>query len=315
MHARLRPWMYAAMQMSRSVIIEIGRPASSTTGTLPQAQRRHWLHAELRHARKRRRNALGRDAAYRALDSGRLPTIGAGGMLSLAMLVGRVRLELRGGLFASQRKDDPARPSQGVDLSLLGLEGQACFAAFTSGADRDRSVCSASAVSASAERGRSRRTGRGPPLRAGRHRREARSWGGAAFSLMDRVRLGHEAPRTMGAPRPARGRNRTPLVRSRVRGMVRFRLEQRTAAGRAGRVPRRRGAGGVRDRAPKANATHLGFIVEDQPPSLSVDRGHDRVDLYGYMSMAIATMQVQDKEIAELKRQVHELQSSCANKR
>ncbi len=63
------------------------------------------------------------------------------------------------------------------------------------------------------------------------------------------------------------------------------------------------------------NATHLGFIVEDQPRSLSVDRGHDRVDLYGYLSMSVATMQVQEREITELKKQVTELQKTCAKRR
>jgi hypothetical protein len=48
---------------------------------------------------------------------------------------------------------------------------------------------------------------------------------------------------------------------------------------------------------------HLGFIVEDQPESMSVDRGHDRVDLYGYLSMVVATLQMQEKEIRELKAQ------------
>lgn len=50
--------------------------------------------------------------------------------------------------------------------------------------------------------------------------------------------------------------------------------------------------------------THLGFIIEDQPQSLSVDRGHDRVDLYGYLSMILATTQVQQKEIEELRQKV-----------
>ncbi len=62
------------------------------------------------------------------------------------------------------------------------------------------------------------------------------------------------------------------------------------------------------------NAKHLGFIIEDQPQSLSVDRGHDRVDLYGYMSMAVATMQVQDKEIAQLKREMADIKATCAQK-
>lgn len=62
------------------------------------------------------------------------------------------------------------------------------------------------------------------------------------------------------------------------------------------------------------NANHLGFIVEDQPQSFSVDRGHDRVDLYGYMSMAVATMQVQEKKIAELEREIKDVKATCAPK-
>ncbi len=58
-------------------------------------------------------------------------------------------------------------------------------------------------------------------------------------------------------------------------------------------------------------ATHLGFIIEDQPASLAVDRGHDRVDLYGTMSMAIATLQVQEKEIRALRRDLDQLRAAC----
>jgi len=54
------------------------------------------------------------------------------------------------------------------------------------------------------------------------------------------------------------------------------------------------------------NPKHLGFIVEDNPQSLAVDRGHDRVDLYGYLSMVVAAMQVQEKEIAALKQELAE---------
>jgi hypothetical protein len=49
---------------------------------------------------------------------------------------------------------------------------------------------------------------------------------------------------------------------------------------------------------------HLGFIIEDQPASPAVDGVHDRVDMYGYLSMLVATMKVQEKEIAELRAQV-----------
>jgi hypothetical protein len=52
------------------------------------------------------------------------------------------------------------------------------------------------------------------------------------------------------------------------------------------------------------NPKHLGFIVEDSPESLAVDRGHDRVDMYGYLSMVVAAMQVQEKEIAALRREL-----------
>ncbi len=54
-------------------------------------------------------------------------------------------------------------------------------------------------------------------------------------------------------------------------------------------------------------ATHLGFIIEDDPTSPAVLQGKDRVDLYGYTSMAVATLQVQGREIASLKRDIENL--------
>jgi hypothetical protein len=52
----------------------------------------------------------------------------------------------------------------------------------------------------------------------------------------------------------------------------------------------------------------LGFIIEDQPAgSPSVVNGKDRVDLYGYTSMAVATLKVQAEEIAALRREVDAL--------
>jgi hypothetical protein len=60
---------------------------------------------------------------------------------------------------------------------------------------------------------------------------------------------------------------------------------------------------GARDR-------RLGFIIEDQPPgSPAVVAGKDRVDLYGYTSMAVATLKVQSEEIAELRREVDALRA------
>jgi hypothetical protein len=55
------------------------------------------------------------------------------------------------------------------------------------------------------------------------------------------------------------------------------------------------------------NPRHLGFIIEDQPAqSPAVDWSHDRTDLYGYLSMVVATMQVQEKEIQSLRRELAE---------
>jgi hypothetical protein len=60
--------------------------------------------------------------------------------------------------------------------------------------------------------------------------------------------------------------------------------------------------------------THLGFIIEDIEPSPSVDSKHDRVDLYGYTSMAVAAIQEQKKAIDALKREVAELRAELARR-
>ncbi|HLK41326.1 MAG TPA: tail fiber domain-containing protein [Polyangiaceae bacterium] len=52
------------------------------------------------------------------------------------------------------------------------------------------------------------------------------------------------------------------------------------------------------------NPRHLGFIIEDNPASPAVAPGQEHVDLYGYVSMAIAAMQVQEREIAELREEL-----------
>ena len=49
---------------------------------------------------------------------------------------------------------------------------------------------------------------------------------------------------------------------------------------------------------------HLGFIIEDMPQSPAVEPGQSHVDMYGYVSMVVAAMQVQEKEIAELRREL-----------
>lgn len=52
---------------------------------------------------------------------------------------------------------------------------------------------------------------------------------------------------------------------------------------------------------------HLGFIIEDQPGSVAVDRGGGMVDLYSYTSMLVAATQVQAREIEQLRRELEVL--------
>lgn len=61
---------------------------------------------------------------------------------------------------------------------------------------------------------------------------------------------------------------------------------------------------------------HLGFIIDDQPPSSPALRpSAERVDLYGYTSMAVAAIQAQDKEIRELRAELAALRSELARER
>jgi hypothetical protein len=56
----------------------------------------------------------------------------------------------------------------------------------------------------------------------------------------------------------------------------------------------------------------LGFVLEDDPPAAAVDRGRDRVDLYGYSSLAVAALQVHQRRIEALEREVQELRAAQA---
>jgi hypothetical protein len=60
---------------------------------------------------------------------------------------------------------------------------------------------------------------------------------------------------------------------------------------------------------PKDARRRLGFIIDDQPnpsPAVLEDRAH--VDLYGYASLLMATVQRQEKEIRALERRVESLE-------
>jgi hypothetical protein len=56
--------------------------------------------------------------------------------------------------------------------------------------------------------------------------------------------------------------------------------------------------------APYAGRRHLGFIIEDSPDAVAVDRDRDMIDLYGYTSMLLGTVQRQQREIDSLRKQV-----------
>jgi Chaperone of endosialidase len=61
------------------------------------------------------------------------------------------------------------------------------------------------------------------------------------------------------------------------------------------------------------DATHLGFLIEDMPEgSPAVLPSRDRVDLYGYTSMTVATLQRQQKELDALKADVARLAAENA---
>lgn len=64
----------------------------------------------------------------------------------------------------------------------------------------------------------------------------------------------------------------------------------------------------VADPGPK----HLGFIIEDHPGSPAVDALHHRVDLYGYVSMVVASLQLQQREIAALRKDLATAQRNAA---
>ncbi len=53
--------------------------------------------------------------------------------------------------------------------------------------------------------------------------------------------------------------------------------------------------------------THLGFLIDDIEPSPAVDGTRDRVDLYGYTTMAVAGLQRQARQIEALEARLEAL--------
>ncbi len=59
----------------------------------------------------------------------------------------------------------------------------------------------------------------------------------------------------------------------------------------------------------------LGFIIDDDPQSPAVDAQRDMVDLYGYLSMTVATLQTQQQQIDSLKAEVQSLRAGVCSPR
>jgi hypothetical protein len=64
-----------------------------------------------------------------------------------------------------------------------------------------------------------------------------------------------------------------------------------------------------------ADREHLGFIIDDIAPSAAVTANGERVDMYGYQTMAVATLQAQERELAELRREVAAVRRDLARVR
>jgi hypothetical protein len=61
--------------------------------------------------------------------------------------------------------------------------------------------------------------------------------------------------------------------------------------------------------APAAAPRRLGFIIDDTHAPAAINPDGNTVDLYGYLSMAVAAVQVQAKQIEELRARIHGLES------
>jgi hypothetical protein len=53
----------------------------------------------------------------------------------------------------------------------------------------------------------------------------------------------------------------------------------------------------------------LGIMIDDNERSIAVDAEHDVVDLYGYASLAVAAVQLQERKIARLERELAALRA------
>jgi len=63
---------------------------------------------------------------------------------------------------------------------------------------------------------------------------------------------------------------------------------------------------------PAGTRRRLGFIIDDLETNVCMNPDGNSVDLYGYLSMAVAGLQVQEREIAALKNEVELLKQKSS---
>jgi hypothetical protein len=61
-----------------------------------------------------------------------------------------------------------------------------------------------------------------------------------------------------------------------------------------------------------AGREHLGFIIDDNPESPAVAKSGQHVDLYGYTSMVVAAVQVQERRIDALQQEIKALREELS---
>ena len=66
---------------------------------------------------------------------------------------------------------------------------------------------------------------------------------------------------------------------------------------------------------PALGTSHLGFIIDDLGASPAVGSDGTHVDLYGYASMAVAAIQIQQRRIEALEREVAALRNERTPRR
>jgi len=65
---------------------------------------------------------------------------------------------------------------------------------------------------------------------------------------------------------------------------------------------------------PASSPRRLGFIIDDTKTAYPINADGESVNLYGYMSMAVAAIQVQSREIAALRAEVKQLTEARRHK-